>query len=167
MVMTERHGEEPAELKVFEKDVGIWDADVTVRPTPDAEPQRSRGVSTRRMLGGAWLVTDYEADSGFAGHGVHGFDRVRGTYVGTWVDSMRTFMAISEGTWDGATHTMTFVTEATLPGGRTLRFRETTENVGADTQVFRSFMPAPGATSGATAGAEFETMTITYQRRSG
>src|SRR5687767_7116392 len=54
------------EHKVFEKDVGLWDAEIEVRPGPGAPVQRSRGVSENRLTcGGAWLVTDYRADSGF------------------------------------------------------------------------------------------------------
>jgi hypothetical protein len=71
---------------------------------------------------------------------------------------MRTGLAPMEGSWDPATKTMTFAAELVLPGGRTMRWRETTETVDADTQVWRSLMPGPD-------GAEVEVMKTTYRRR--
>ena len=96
--------------------------------------------------------------TGFEGHGLYGYDPAKGKYVGTWVDPMRTFMAVGEGSWDAATRTMTYWTEATGPGGKPMRWRETTETKDPDTQVWRSFMPGPG-------GSELEVMTATYRRR--
>jgi hypothetical protein len=143
-------------LAVYGKDVGVWDAEVEVRFGPT--PTRSKGVSTSRWTcGGRWLVTDYESDSGFSGHGVYGFDPAKGRHVGMWVDNMRGFAAVMQGRWDPATRTMEFVTEATVQG-RPMRWRELTQSVDADTQVFRSLFPGPD-------GHETEVMTITYRRR--
>jgi hypothetical protein len=143
-------------LAVYAKDVGTWDAEVEVRFGPT--PQRSRGTATSRFAcGGRWLVTDYESDSGFSGHGVYGYDPAKGLHVGLWVDNMRNFAAVMEGRWDPATRTMEFVTEATIQG-KTTRWRELTQTVDADTQVFRSLFPTPE-------GGEAEVMTITYRRK--
>ena len=145
-------------LAVFAKDVGTWDAEIEVRVAPGAPPQRSTGVSHNRMeCGGKWLVVDFTADSGFSGHGVYGYDPAKGRYVGLWVDNMRSFAAVSEGTWDARTRTMEFVTEANLQGGPT-RWRDTTHSEGDDRQVMRTFFPSPD-------GGEREVMTITYRRR--
>lgn len=145
--------------KVFEKDVGTWDAEVEVRPAPGAPVQASRGVSVNRLIaGGAWLVADYVADSGFEGHGVYGFDQTKNSYVGTWVDSMRRFLVIAEGDWDEANKRMTYRGEAKMPDGRVLRWREETTTLDRDTQVFRSFMALPD-------GSDFEMMTVKYRRR--
>ena len=147
------------ELKVFEKDVGTWDADVEVRPMPGAPLIPSRGLMVNRLIGGGrWLVSDFTNEtSGFQGHGVYGYDPAKKKYTGVWVDNARTFLAVAEGTWDAATHTMTFDTEIALPDRR-MRWRETTQSKDADTQVFRSLMPTPE-------GGEFEMMTVTYRRR--
>jgi hypothetical protein len=53
---------------------------------------------------------------------------------------------------------MTFWHEMKRPDGGLMRWREVTEMRGADTQVFRSFIPLPD-------GTEFEMMTVTYTRR--
>lgn len=147
------------EHRVFEKDVGTWDAEIEVRMGPGAEPQRSKGVSVNRLVGGgAWLVTDYQTDSGFEGHGVYGFDQTKQKYVGTWVDTMRRFMVVAEGEWDAERKRMSFRGEASMPDGRVLRWREETTTVEDGHQIFRSFMPLPD-------GTEFEMMTVNYRRR--
>jgi hypothetical protein len=148
------------EHAVFQKDVGTWDASIEIRMGP-GEPQRSSGVATSRLAcGGTWLITDFINEStGFEGHGVYGWDPRKGSYVGTWVDPMRSFLAVGEGSWDAAAKVMTFRFEAELsPGAPPMRWREVTETRDPDTQVFRSFMPGPG-------GSELEVMTVTYRRR--
>lgn len=142
------------EHRVFEKDVGEWDArvEVYVGPVPSASTGR---MSTRLACGGLWLVSDYRGDSGFEGHGMWTWDPQKRKYVGVWADGMTTFVAPGEGTWDPATRTMTFHYEAKL-GDRLVRWRQTTQTVDDDTQVFRSFMPDT---------ATKEMMKATYTRR--
>ncbi len=144
---------------VLAADAGVWDTEVEVTPAPGAPPQRSRGVSENRMTcGGLWLVTDYRNESGFEGHGVYGWDPVRGKYVGTWVDVMRQFLVVGEGSWDPERRAMTFSWEAPGPGGKPMRWREVTEKPDDATRVFRSLFPTPS-------GAEFELMRINYRKR--
>jgi hypothetical protein len=71
---------------------------------------------------------------------------------------MRTFIAVSEGTYDPVTKTMAMVFETTGPQGRLLKWREVTERKDADTRVWRSIMNGPD-------GREFEVMKATYRRR--
>jgi len=144
--------------KVFEKDVGTWDAEVIVRPGPGAPEQRSKGVAVSRLIGDRWLVTDFKNETGFEGHGVFGWDASRKAYVGTWIDPMRTFLTVMEGAWDPETKTMTFHAEARLPDGRTLTWREQTEHIDEKTHVFKQFWAMPGG--------EHEMMHVTYRRRS-
>src|SRR5207244_2701258 len=135
-----------------------WDAEIEVRPQPGAEAQRSAGVSLNRLVGGRWLVSDFKNETtGFEGHGVYGWDSVKGKYVGTWVDPMRSTMVLAEGTWDAETRTMTYWGEMVM-NGAPIRWREVTHTVDENTQTFRSFMPLPK-------GEEFEMMTVTYKRR--
>jgi hypothetical protein len=149
----------PPELEIFKKDVGTWEATVEVRLQPGATPMVSRGVSTSRLAhGGRWLLTDFENETGFSGHGIYGFDPVKKTYSGVWVDSLRTSLTVMEGTWDAPSRTMTFRGEQKRPDGSTVAWREVTESIDPDHQIFRSFMPGPG-------GAEFEMMTVTYRRK--
>ena len=76
--------------------------------------------------------------------------------VGTWVDDMRPFMVIGEGTWDEASRTMSWITECPSPHGP-MRLRETMKALDDRTQVMRVFIPSPAG--------EFEMITATYRRR--
>jgi hypothetical protein len=142
------------EHHVFEKDVGTWDGEITIR-MHGAPEQKSRGVMVNRLVcNGLWLVSEFHNETtDFDGHGLFGYDPQKKKYVGTWVDPMRTFLAPMEGTWDEATRTMTFVVDHAP-----MKWRESTQQVDDVTQVFRVFMAPPGA-------PEAEVMTATYKRR--
>lgn len=146
-------------IAVLEKDVGAWDGETEVRPGPGAAVIAHRSVITKRLVGGKWLVAEYRADSGFEGHGVYGWDAGKGQYTGVWVDSMQTAIARSEGTWDPATRTLTFVTTA-AHGSGTIRYRETIETIEEGVQVYKNIVPLPD-------GGEFEMIRTLYRRRPG
>ena len=149
-----------AEHKLFDKDVGEWDAvvDVYAGPTPTS----SKGKMTSRLTcGGLWLVSDYVADSGFSGHGMWTWDAAKKKYVGVWADHVMSFLAPGEGTWDPATKTMTFWYEAKI-GDKTVRWRQTTQLVDENTQLFKSFMPE---SAGGPEDAPKEMMKVVYTRR--
>jgi hypothetical protein len=41
------------EESIFEGDVGIWDADVIVRPAPGVPEQSSHGLAVQKLVGGS------------------------------------------------------------------------------------------------------------------
>lgn len=141
---------------VFQKDLGVWEAEIEIRPTPGAEPFRQKGSTTNRIIGGRWLIVDHRAETGYEGHGVYGWDPATGKYTGVWVDSMQSAIARSEGTWDAATRTMTFITETTHQG-RPVRYREVIRTLEDGTQVYSNLVPAPD-------GSEFEMIRSTYRK---
>jgi Protein of unknown function (DUF1579) len=146
----------PLEIEILQEDVGVWRAEVEVRPGPDAPVQRSEGAMSCRMCG-RWLVTDFKNEtSGFEGHGITGWDSILRRYVATWVDPMRKGLVVMQGAWDAEGRTMTFVGEMSRPDGSRLRWREVTEKPDANTRIFRSFVPAPSG--------ELEVMTVRYER---
>jgi hypothetical protein len=148
------------ELSILARDAGVWDAEITIHPGPNAPPVPSRGVSTNRLAcGGRWLIADFKNETGFEGHGVYGYDPAKRAYVSTWVDNMRSFLVVATGHYDPDRRVMTSTSEGNLPDGRTLRWREETEVVDDDTRVFRQFFPGPDG--------EFQTMTVKYTRRKG
>ncbi len=153
---------EPAvgpELDLLKKDVGQWDADITVTPGPGAPPQASTGRLLARLIsGGRWLVTDLKNHTtGFEGHGIYGYNTATQRYVGTWVDDMRTNIYVGEGAWDAPTRTMTFRWTATMPNGQAMSWRETTQTISDTEQRFSSFFPLPD-------GGEFEMIRATYRK---
>ena len=147
------------ELALLHKDVGEWDATITVIPTPGAPPQASTGRLVGRLIsGGRWLVTDFKNyTTGFEGHGIYGYNAASKRYVGTWVDDMRTNIYVGEGEWDAAAKTMTYSWSAKMPNGQTMAWRETSQLVSDTEQVFRVLLPLPD-------GGEFEMMRAVYRR---
>ena len=147
------------EFELLKKDVGEWDAAITVTPGPGAGPQESTGRLTGRLIsGGRWLVTDFKNHTtGFEGHGIYGYNPASKRFVGTWVDDMRTNIYVGEGQWDATSQTMTYVWSATLPSGQAMTWRETSETVSENERVFRVLFPSPD-------GGEFEMMRVFYHR---
>lgn len=144
--------------RVFDRDVGTWDAESVIRPGPNAPPVHSKGMAlNRRTAGGRYMVTDYASDKGFEGHGVYGWDPARGKYTGIWVDSTSSAIAHSVGTWDPASRTMTYET-VVEHGGRTVRYRETTQTQEDGSLLYRNLVPTPE-------GGEFELVRVVYRRR--
>jgi len=148
------------EHELLKSDVGTWDASIEINLAPGSPAQVSRGVTRNRLgCGGLWLITDFlNETTGFEGHAICGYDPAKGKYVGTWVDPMRNFLTVSEGTYDPASRTMTMWFETSGPQGKPMRWREVTERKDEDTRVWRSIMNGPD-------GREFEVMKAVYTRR--
>ena len=138
----------------FTADVGTWDGDMEVRAQPGAEPQRSRGVMTQRMVG-TWLVSDFKNETGFEGRGIYGWDTAKQAYVGTWIDSMRGALVVGTGTREGQTMTYRFELAA---GERPMRWTDVTERLDANTRRFRTVIELAS-------GELHDVVTATYRRR--
>ncbi len=143
-------------LAVFGKDLGTWDAELEIWPTPGAPGMKQKGTAENRMVGGRWMVMDFRAESGFEGHGVYGYDAALGRYVSVWVDGAGGGMARGLGTWDAAARKMTFESEA-AHGGKAVRYREITETIEDGLQIYHHFVPTPDG--------EHEMIRTTYRRR--
>jgi hypothetical protein len=146
------------EHELLKKDVGTWDA--TVEMGPGAPP--TPGTETNTLgPGGLWLISDFKSSmmgTPFQGHGVSGWDPAKKKYVGTWVDSMTTSVAVIESTYDPAARTMTAWLDAPGPDGKPTRTKAVTQYKDDDTRVFTMYMPGPD-------GKEAPGMRITYKRR--
>jgi len=147
------------EFELLKKDVGHWDAAITVTPGPGAAPQESMGHLVGRLIsGGRWLITDFKNHTtGFEGHGIYGYNPAARRYVGTWVDDMRTNIYLGEGEWDEECQTMTYSWSTTLPNGQAMRWKETSESVSENERIFRVLFPGPD-------GHDFEMMRVLYRR---
>jgi Protein of unknown function (DUF1579) len=146
-----------AALAVFQKDLGTWDVELAVTPFPGADVNRTTGTATNRLVAGRWLVSDQTMDSGFAGHGVYGWDPEQGTYVGVWVDAASAAIAQGTGTWDETARSMTYDFEVEVHG-ETVRYREVTRALDDGTHEYRNLRPMPD-------GTEHEVIRATYRRR--
>ena len=97
------------ELDVLKADVGTWDVEIKTWAGP-GEPTVTKGKETNRMLGGFWLLTDFEGNMfgmDFQGHGMYSYDAEKKQYVGSWVDSLSPSKMDMAGQYDKAKKTMT------------------------------------------------------------
>ena len=98
------------ELDVLKADVGTWDVEIKAWAGP-GEPTVTKGKETNRMLGGFWLLTDFEGNMfglDFQGHGMYSYDAEKKHYVGSWVDSLSPSKMDMIGKHDKVNKTLTF-----------------------------------------------------------
>jgi hypothetical protein len=104
------------ELDVFQPDVGTWDVEIKAWGD-DGKPVVTNGKETNRMLGGFWLLTDFQGSMlgfDFQGHGMYSYDAEKKQYVGSWVDSLSASKMDMIGTYNKEKNTMTY--EGMAPG---------------------------------------------------
>jgi hypothetical protein len=148
--------------KLLKKDVGTWDCEITIFPGPGAEPIKSKGTETCKMLkGDMWLMSQFEgeiAGTEYAGAGMSGYDPIEKKYVGTWADSMSPHMMTIKGDYNPATKTMTSTGEGREPSGGTYAAKMITRHLDDGTRTFEMQMRGPD-------GDFTKTMEIKYTRR--
>ncbi len=143
--------------EILERDLGEWEAAVTVFAGPGAPATSIGHLSARLVAGGNWLVLDYlNPMSGFGGHGVYGWDEAAGHFVGTWVDNLTATLRILKGTHDPETGAVTYVGEIDGPQGR-MELRQRTVAPEPDVRRFTSTIILPD-------GKEFVVMEAIYRR---
>jgi hypothetical protein len=150
------------EHEVLKTEVGTWDATVEMIPAPGAPPMKSTGVEVNTLgCGGLCLITHFKADmmgTAFEGNGIATWDPAKKKYVGTWMDSMSTSLALSESTYDPAAKRFTGSMEGPDATGKVTRSRSVVEWRDEKTRVFT--MHSTGAD-----GKEAEVLRITYTKR--
>jgi hypothetical protein len=148
------------EHDLLKRQVGTWDAVVEMMPV-GVPPSTSTGVETNRMVGGRWLVTDFEsrmAGQPFHGHGTTGYDPARRKYVSTWVDTFGTSLYTGESAYDAGTRTLTGVMQGPDDSGQPMKMKVVTEYKDDDTRVVTMYMASPD-------GKDVPSMRATYRRR--
>lgn len=146
------------EHEVFEHAVGKWKTQIkSYFPDPE-NPELSKGSAEFKLLmGGRYLQQRFTGKIGgekFEGLGINGYDTAQKKYVGVWIDSMGTGIMHSEGTYDGATHTMTEFGESHSPLGK-VRMKMVSKPIDENQFLFTMHMLTPG-------GGETKMMEITY-----
>ena len=130
---------------LLHKDVGTWDAEITLFPPGEgAAPMKSKGTEKNELLtGGMWLVSRFEGEMAgmkFAGAGTSGYDPIEKKYVGTWADSMSPHLMIIKGAYDPATKTMTSTGEGREPSGETYQAKLISRHLDDGTRTFELHM---------------------------
>jgi hypothetical protein len=155
-----------AEHQAMAANVGTWNATVTMWEAPGAPPQKSEGVSKRRMaLGGRVMVDEWTGTvmgMPFEGMGTSGYDNAAKKWWGTWTDNMSTGVMTMTGTCDadpkkGCSHVGSFVDPIS---GKAVTNRSTTVWPSADEERMEMFMTGPD-------GKEWKNMEIVSKRAPG
>jgi hypothetical protein len=121
--------------------VGEWDAEVEAVMDPAQPPMKTKGSERVRMVGGFWMISEGRNNE-FPYEFVLtlGYDPEKRKYIGTWLDSMSSYLWKYEGTVDASGKVLTLDTEGPAPGapGTRCKFKEVTEFKGKDHRVFTS-----------------------------
>lgn len=126
--------------------VGEWDVEIEVTMEPGKPSIRGKGTENTRMLGGFWVVAEGKGEIDGTPGTISslltlGYDSNASKYVGTWIDSMNSYLWKYEGKLDAARKVLTLETEGPCPlRAGLVRFREVTEFKNNDHRVFTSSM---------------------------
>jgi hypothetical protein len=153
-----------AQHEALQHDVGVWDAEVTMWMTADAEPTKSKAVETNEMLGKMWIMGKFEGELGgqpYTGRSAVGYDPIKKKYYGGWVDTMSPFMWRMEGEYDEDSRTLTMMGEGIdCMTGKPFKGKMITRYEGDDAKVFEMHHPVEGEE-----GKWWKSMEARYTRR--
>lgn len=118
---------------------GNWSYTIKMwmNPDPNAKPQESKGMATRKsIMGGRYVMMDVNGrfqmpgEDGkmkqvqFKGMGLEGYDNVKKKFVGSWIDNMGTGIEFFDGDYDPGTKTFTYTGEMEPMPGMKSQVRE-------------------------------------------
>ena len=151
---------------------GTWD--YTVKMWMDGntsgKPQESTGTATRKsIMGGRYCMMDVSGkmqmpgedgkmkDVQFTGMAMEGYDNVKKKFVASWIDNMGTGIEFSEGTYDPATKSFTYISEMEAIPGMKTQIREVVK-VPDSNHMMLEWYESQG-------GGEKKTMEIAYTKK--
>jgi len=142
---------------------GSWNTKVSFWMAPGAQPMTMNGTSENKwIMGGRYLEQRFTGTfmgQPFEGLGYTGYDNVKGTYWGTWMDNMSTGVMMTTGTLDEDGKTWNF--SGTMADPMTAIDAQITEKVMVvdnDHHVFEMWGPDQN-------GKVYKTMEIHYTRK--
>lgn len=121
---------------------GSWTTEAEML-IPGGETFKTQGTEEVRSVGGFWTIAENKGDfmgQPFLGVMTLGYDPQKQRYVGTWTDSMSSYLWVYEGRVDDSGKVLTLETEGPCPmaPGTTSKFREVLEIKSKDHKVFSS-----------------------------
>jgi hypothetical protein len=142
---------------------GTWDAVARFMTEPGKPMAESKGVETASMgLGGFWLMTEYKGEMNgqpFTGRGSMGYDQQKQKYVGTWIDSMKSGLFLSEGIADEPGKVFTMIVQGYCDmQGKAITMKQIMELKDKDSRKLTFLSPNPD-------GKDMTVGTIEYTRR--
>jgi hypothetical protein len=157
--------------KQLQEMVGTWSYSVKWWMSPDAPPSIASGTTvSRSVMGGRYVISEHTGkmqmpgpegkamDVEFKGMAVEGYDNAKKKFVASWIDNMGTGIMNSEGTYDPAAKTLTYLAEYELMPGMKTRMRQVIKITDKDHHTMEFFEDR--------GGKEVRTMEITNERKS-
>ena len=149
---------------------GNWSYTARMWMDPSAPPVEGKGTATRKAeMGGRYYVADASGSvpmpgpdgkmqqMQFKGRATEAYDNVKQKFVSSWIDNMGTGIMLSEGTYDPATKTFTYLSEYEPAPGMKTKIRETIKITDKNHHLMEWFEQR--------GGAEVKTMEIAYTRK--
>ena len=155
-------------LEFLKWEEGTWDATITQVDPKGGPPKVTHAVQTDRLRAcGQWLITELTmvgaapgAAGSYEGFGILGFDPEENKMVGTWVDSLTDFVAVSKGTVSKNGKKLTLRVPTKDPAsGATFMSKWVVKKVNANTRELQIYAPGPD-------GSNIQIVTIRSVRRS-
>ena len=112
---------------------------------PDLPPVQCSGTMSSRQLGGFWVLNEIKGDMGgtqMNGVQMIGYDEAKKKYVGTWVDSMTSFLWRYEGSVDRTGRVLTLDADGPnfMGDGKLTKYQDVYEFKSADEILMTSRM---------------------------
>jgi hypothetical protein len=128
---------------------GEWESEGEAILAPDQPPMKIKGTESGRMVGGFWVTVEHKGEfmgAPFTGIMTLGYDPEKKKFVGTWVDSMGSYLWQYVGTLDESGKVLTLESEGPSHEGpgKLAKFRESIEIKGKDEKVFVSRIEKDG-----------------------
>lgn len=156
--------------KLLAELAGSWTYTMKMMMDPSTgKPSESKGTATRKaMFDGRYFTFDVSGkfqmpgkdgkpmDMNFKGMAIEGYDNVKKKFFSSWIDNMSTMMMVSEGTYDAASKTFTYMAECEMMPGVKTKMREVIKVVDKDHHNFEMYEDR--------GTGETKTMEIAYTR---
>src|SRR5262249_34028817 len=97
--------------KMLQGMAGTWTVNAKFWMDPSKPPTEATGTAEYKPMGDLWVTEDFTGTfmgKPFVGHGIDGYDLTKNKYVGTWIDSMGSYIMNSEGSADASGKVVTY-----------------------------------------------------------
>ena len=124
--------------------VGEWESEGEAFFAPDQPPIKCEGIETVRAVGNFWISAESKntiMNMPVTGVLTLGYDPRDKKFVGTWIDSVQSYLWKYDGSLQEENNTLTLLTEGPGPqgGDKLIKFKEVLELKDKDHKVFTSY----------------------------
>ncbi|MGA2246181.1 MAG: DUF1579 domain-containing protein [Verrucomicrobiota bacterium] len=156
--------------KQLESMAGEWTYTVKWWMNPQSPPSESSGTTVAKLaMGGRYLISNHTGkmsmpgpdgkamDMVFEGMSIEGYDNAKKKFVSSWIDNMGTGIENSEGAYDSAAKTLTYIGSYEPMPGMVTKMRQVVKCTDQDHHTMEMFEDRGGTL--------VKTMEINYTRK--